>query len=291
VPNDIPRTLKVLWGLEERRTRGPQPALSLERIVAAAIEIADRDGLPALSMARLAERLGSAPMSLYRHVAGKDELLVFMQDAAPGEPPELPAGWRAGLDAWARALQAVYYRHPWILQASAGRPPLEPGQLAWLDRGLSAFDGTPLSSRERLQAVMATLYYVRGEAQIFAVLLAGDSDMSDVPGGASRSVEPVESAGSDPGRPSDSPGSAGSGGRSVGSDDSGGSSGSGDFAAPIAADGYGEIISALVTADRFPALAAVIADGLFKPDAEDVTFDAGLARLLDGIELLVSTHG
>jgi AcrR family transcriptional regulator len=321
VPNDIPRTLKVLWGLEERRTRGPQPALSLERIVAAAIEIADRDGLPALSMARLAERLGSAPMSLYRHVAGKDELLVFMQDAAPGEPPELPAGWRAGLDAWARALQAVYYRHPWILQASAGRPPLEPGQLAWLDRGLSAFDGTPLSSRERLQAVMATLYYVRGEAQIFAVLLAGDSDMSDVPGGASRSLGPVESAGSDPGRPSDSPGSAGSsvrsagsdnsarrsagsdgssersagsagsGGRSVGSDDSGGSSGSGGFAAPVAADGYGEIISALVTADRFPALAAVIADGLFKPDAEDVTFDAGLARLLDGIELLVSTHG
>jgi AcrR family transcriptional regulator len=291
VPNDIPRTLKVLWGLEERRTRGPQPALSLERIVAAAIEIADRDGLPALSMARLAERLGSAPMSLYRHVAGKDELLVFMQDAAPGEPPELPAGWRAGLDAWARALQAVYYRHPWILQASAGRPPLEPGQLAWLDRGLSAFDGTPLSSRERLQAVMATLYYVRGEAQIFAVLLAGDSDMSDVPGGASRSVGPVESAGSGPGRPSDSPGSAGSGGRSVGSDDSGASNGSGGFAAPVAADGYGEIISALVTADRFPALAAVIADGLFKPDAEDVTFDAGLARLLDGIELLVSTHG
>jgi AcrR family transcriptional regulator len=291
VPNDIPRTLKVLWGLEERRTRGPQPALSLERIVAAAIEIADRDGLPALSMARLAERLGSAPMSLYRHVAGKDELLVFMQDAAPGEPPELPAGWRAGLDAWARALQAVYYRHPWILQASAGRPPLEPGQLAWLDRGLSAFDGTPLSSRERLQAVMATLYYVRGEAQIFAVLLSGDSDMSDVPGGASRSVGPVESAGSDPGRPSDSTGSAGSGGRSVGSDGSGASNGSGGFAAPVAADGYGEIISALVTADRFPALAAVIADGLFKPDAEDVTFDAGLARLLDGIELLVSTHG
>jgi AcrR family transcriptional regulator len=246
VPNDIPRTLKVLWGLEERRTRGPQPALSLERIVAAAIEIADRDGLPALSMARLAERLGSAPMSLYRHVADKDELLVFMQDAAPGEPPELPAGWRAGLDTWARALQAVYYRHPWILQASAGRPPLEPGQLAWLDRGLSAFDGTSLTSRERFQAVMATLYYVRGEAQIFAVLLAGGSG---VPGDATRSA---------------------------------GSEGS--------ADGFGEIISALVTADRFPALAAVIADGLFKVETEDGAFDAGLARLLDGIELLMSTR-
>ncbi|GGN03837.1 AcrR family transcriptional regulator [Actinoplanes campanulatus] len=233
MPMEIPRTLKVLWGLEERRNRGPQPALTLDRIVATAIEIADRDGLAALSMARLAERLGSAPMSLYRHVASKDELLVFMQDAAPGEPPMLPPGWRAGLGAWARGLKAVFHRHPWILQVSAGRPPLEPGQIAWLDRGLSAFDGTPLTSRERFQAVMATLYYVRGEAQIFALLLTGEADVAD--------------------------------------------------------DAYGALIGSLVTADRFPALAAAIADGLFAPEVEDVTFETGLSRLFDGIELLVST--
>lgn len=235
MPNELPRTLKVLWGREPRRTRGPQPALSLDRIVATAIEIADRDGLAALSMARLAERLGCAPMSLYRHVAGKDELLVFMQDAAPGEPPRLPDGWRAGLATWARALREVYFRHPWVLQASAGRPPMEPGQLAWLDCGLSAFDGTGLTSRERLQILMATLYLVRGEAQISAVLLSGASDLSDW-GGA-----------------------------------------------------YGELMADLVTPERFPSLAIAVADGVFAPDADDPGIEVGLARLFDGVELLLST--
>ncbi|MGX6604239.1 TetR/AcrR family transcriptional regulator [Micromonosporaceae bacterium Da 78-11] len=174
---EIPRTLQVLWGAGSRTNRGPRPALDLDRIVTSAIEIADRDGLATLSMARLAERLGSAPMSLYRHVANKDELLVFMQDAAPGPPPELPDGWRTGLAVWARALRAVYYAHPWILQVTAGRPPLEPGQLAWLDRGLSAFAGTTLGVRQRYDAVMTVLHFVRGEAQVAAVLLTGPSDL------------------------------------------------------------------------------------------------------------------
>ncbi|AEV82612.1 Tetracycline repressor protein class A [Actinoplanes sp. SE50] len=231
--SELPRTLKVLWGVAERPTRGPQPALSLDRIVAAAIGIADRDGLAALSMARLAERLGCAPMSLYRHVANKDELLVFMQDAAPGEPPRLPPGWRDGLAAWARALRAVLAAHPWILQATAGRPPLEPGQLAWLDRGLSAFAGTPLSHRLRGEMVMAALYLARGEAQISAVLLSGVPD--------------------------------------------------------VVAD-YGALLARFVTAERFPALAEAVADGAFAEAAgPDESFEIGLARLLDGIELLMST--
>jgi AcrR family transcriptional regulator len=171
VSDQIPRTLQVLWGEQPRR--GPRQALSLDRIVSAGIAIADADGIAGLSMARLAERLGSAPMSLYRHVSNKDELLTFMMDAAPGDPPVLPAGWRDGLETWARALRDVYYAHPWILQVTAGRPPLDPGQLAWLDRGLSALGGTPLSHGDRFEAVMTVLHYVRGEAQIMAVLLKG----------------------------------------------------------------------------------------------------------------------
>ncbi|HEV8174367.1 MAG TPA: TetR/AcrR family transcriptional regulator [Actinoplanes sp.] len=170
----IPRTLRVLWGEETRRTRGPHQALSLDRIVDAGIAIADAEGIASLSMARLAERLGSAPMSLYRHVSSKDELLIFMTDAAPGPPPELPAGdWRARFEAWARALRAVYYAHPWILQVTTGRPPLEPGQLGWLDRGLSSLDGTDLSHADRFETVMTVLNYVRGEAQITTILLKG----------------------------------------------------------------------------------------------------------------------
>lgn len=170
---EIPRTLRVLWEADRGARR---PGLSLDRIVAAAIALADRDGLAALSMARLAQELGSAPMSLYRHVANKDELLVFMQDAAPGPPPELPPGWRAGLTAWAWALRGIYTAHPWILQVAPGRPPLEPGQLAWLDRALGALSGTRLTPAERLDAVMTVLHLVRGEASVAAVLLGGEPE-------------------------------------------------------------------------------------------------------------------
>jgi AcrR family transcriptional regulator len=187
VSTEIPRTLQVLWGAESRNPRGVQPVLSLGRIVAAAIAIADRDGLAALSMSRLAQDLGSAPMSLYRHVANKDELLVFMQDAAPGPPPELPPGWRAGLEVWGRALRGVYYAHPWILRVTAGRPPLEPGQLAWLDRGLSALEGTHLGVHQRYDTVMTVLNYVRGEAHIAAILLGGPS--GDAAGAAQGAAE------------------------------------------------------------------------------------------------------
>jgi AcrR family transcriptional regulator len=172
VTTEIPRTLRVLWG-DQQRPGGP--GLSRERIVAAGIALADADGIAALSMARLAERLGSAPMSLYRHVANKDELLAFMCDAAPGPPPELPTttGWRPALELWAHALRGVFYAHPWMLQVTAGRPPLDPGQLAWLDRGLSALDNAGLSHRDRFEVLMTVLNYVRGEAQIGAELLRG----------------------------------------------------------------------------------------------------------------------
>jgi AcrR family transcriptional regulator len=165
---EIPRSLELLWKGTQARRRGPRPELSRDRIVASAIEIADAEGLAGLSMARLAERLGCAPMSLYRHVANKDELQVFMMDTAPGQPPAVGAasGWRKNLEGWARALRAVYYRHPWILQIAAGRPPLEPGQLAWLESGLRGLRKTRLRPAEKLSVILLLLNYVRGEAQI-----------------------------------------------------------------------------------------------------------------------------
>ena len=69
-----PTTLDLLWGTAQRPRRGPKPSLTLERIVAEAIEHADAEGLASLSMQRLAERLGCAKMALYRYVPGKAEL-------------------------------------------------------------------------------------------------------------------------------------------------------------------------------------------------------------------------
>jgi AcrR family transcriptional regulator len=166
--DDLPRALQVLWGRSTARRRGNQ-TLNLERIVAAAIELADEEGIAALSMARLAGRLGSAPMSLYRHVSSKDELQTFMIEQAVGEPPFARIAnvdWRTGLAHWARRLHGVYLRHPWILQVTTSAPPLEPGQLSWLECGLQALSDTGLSPRDRLDTALLLVYYTRGEAQL-----------------------------------------------------------------------------------------------------------------------------
>ena len=107
-------------------------------------------------------------MSLYRHVANKDELVVFMLSAAPSATTA-PSDGRIGIDAladWADGLWEVYHRHPWILQASSAGPPADPGQLSWLEAGLSALADTRLSERDKFGAVMAVLHFARGAAAL-----------------------------------------------------------------------------------------------------------------------------
>lgn len=162
----LPRVLRLLWQPDQapRRSRG----LTREAIVAAAVELADSDGLAALSMARLAERLGCGTMSLYRHVANKDELVTLMLATGPGSPPLPPDGtdWRGALRNWAHELWGVYHRHPWILQAASAGLPADPGQLGWFDAGLAALSGTALTEREKVTAVIAVLIFTRGSAAL-----------------------------------------------------------------------------------------------------------------------------
>lgn len=169
---ELPASLQRLWRGTAPGKGGP--ALSLERIVQAAVELADAEGLAGLSMAHLAERLGSAPMSLYRHIASKDELYDFMVDAAATERPAraISDDWRVALTDWAIDLIEVYRRHPWILGLPVTRPPLEPGQLDWLERGLQAQRSTALSDRERIVVVLTLLQYARGHAALVVALEA-----------------------------------------------------------------------------------------------------------------------
>ncbi|MEV0729846.1 TetR/AcrR family transcriptional regulator [Polymorphospora sp. NPDC050346] len=166
---ELPPTLELLWGRRERPRRGPKPGLSLERIVAAAVEIADREGLAAVSMSRVAEEVGFTTMSLYRYVASKDELLALMAETAMGSPPEPPPaeqGWRAGLAGWARALMAGYERHPWFLQVPISGPPLGPVQLSWLESGLQILAPTRVEDYERVAVMQLLSGFVRNEAQL-----------------------------------------------------------------------------------------------------------------------------
>jgi AcrR family transcriptional regulator len=152
----VPASLLAAWGRHDRPARGPRPGLSLTRIVDAAVEIAASDGLGAVSMNRVAAELGTAPMSLYRYVAAKDELLELMFDVGVGPPPDLTdtLGWRAGLAAWAQAVRAGLRRSPWIVHIRLHGPPITPNQIGWLEAALRCLRDTGLEEGEKLASVL-----------------------------------------------------------------------------------------------------------------------------------------
>ena len=169
----LPAAIEQLWGLRgPARRGGPKPALSLERIVGAAVELADTGGLAALSMSRLAEKLGFTTMSLYRYVASKDDLLVLALDAAIGPAPaEVPGDWRAQCAHWARTLRDGYLRHQWMVEMPVSGLPAGPYQLAWFDRGLTALAGTELAEGEKASSVLLLATYVRTQTQLMLDLM------------------------------------------------------------------------------------------------------------------------
>jgi AcrR family transcriptional regulator len=164
---DPARSLPLLWRDQRRPTRGPRPGLTVDRIVAAAIELADAEGLGALSMRRVADRLGVGTMSLYTYVPGKAELLDVMLDTVLAEVarPDGAGGWRAGLERRAREDWALFHRHPWMLQISPARALLGPNETELFEASLSAVAGTGLSGSEMVLAVSLVGEYTRGAAQ------------------------------------------------------------------------------------------------------------------------------
>jgi AcrR family transcriptional regulator len=154
--------------------RRPAPAPSAEQeltrqaVVRTAIALADAEGMAELSMRRIAAALGVATMSLYRHVRGKDDLVLHMIDAAIGEEPfpaDPPEGWRARLDLAARLQWRGFRRHPWLAPVmSVTRPQLAPNALRHTEWNLRALEGTGLGSGDRMYVNVLLFAYVRGIA-------------------------------------------------------------------------------------------------------------------------------
>jgi AcrR family transcriptional regulator len=237
----LPGSVAAAWGVRERPHKGPKPALSLARIVDAAVRVADAEGLDAVSMGRVAAELGAAPMSLYRHLSAKEELLELMVDAAWGDPPAAPAAgeeWRAGLARWAWAMHVAARRHPWVVRIALNSLPIMPHQVAWFENALACMGGTGLTESRKGSVILLLAGYVRNiaatEADIGAAVLASGLDMS----------------------------------------------------AWMAA--YAGILRQLADPQRFPALRAFIAAGVFDAaDDPDDEFAFGLDRILDGIATLI----
>ncbi|MEO6085956.1 MAG: TetR/AcrR family transcriptional regulator C-terminal domain-containing protein [Umezawaea sp.] len=156
----------------EPRRRAP----GVDQFVAAALAVADAEGLAAVSMRRVAADLGSGTASLYRYITNRDELLDLMVDAAQGEDPlpESTEDWRTDIGAVARGLRATMLRHPWLAGELAGRPSVGPNSLRRSESALRAAVALTPDITMASQALGAVRAYVLGS--VAAQLAAGHAE-------------------------------------------------------------------------------------------------------------------
>ncbi|RIQ13298.1 TetR/AcrR family transcriptional regulator [Jiangella rhizosphaerae] len=167
-PSDPTRLISLLWEPSDRPGRS---GLSKQAVVENAIAIADAEGLGALTMRRVADRLGVGAMTLYTHVPGKPELVELMLDAVAGEAyadgalPGAQGDWRAGMRHVAERNWGHHLRHPWTVEVVPGRPVLGPGVSAKYEVELAPLDGIGLSDLEMDQVLCGVLALVESTAR------------------------------------------------------------------------------------------------------------------------------
>ncbi|MFF0866767.1 TetR/AcrR family transcriptional regulator [Nonomuraea sp. NPDC003560] len=245
VAGDPDQGVELLWRDAERE---PRPGLSLGRIVRAAVELADAEGLEGLSMRKVADRLGFTTMSLYRHVPGRDQLVDLMRDEVLGEAlvttsdaapdtsldagPDADGGWRGRLEEAARRAWELRMRHPWLAEVRGSRHLPGPNAVAHYDHMLGALTGTALRPSEVVAVVGLLGRFVDAEA-----LLLAETRREERRSGVSEQ------------------------------------------------EWWGARDSLYERLDRFPALSRLWETGGWDDPEDSFTF--GLRRLLDGVEVLI----
>lgn len=162
---DLQAVIDLLWkGIEQPR-RGPRHRLTVGRIVEAATAAAEAEGLDALSMRKVAARLGVGAATLYTYVPDRAAVLALMVDTMIGQAPlphTRPGAWRQKVEAWCRDDARSYRARPWLVDLMTLNLPTGPNAFAWMDSALRVFEGTGLSSYEALAVVEAVDGYVQG---------------------------------------------------------------------------------------------------------------------------------
>ena len=172
----LPPGLDRLWSSEEP-SKGRRGGLNLDKVVTAAVELADAEGLDAVSMARVAKALGFTTMSLYRHVRSKEELLVLMLDRVMVMPPVAPyASWREGLAGWAWDLLRMVREHPWVHYVRISPPPATPSSVTLMERGLAPLSDTGLPEQDKAHLILMINGFVFWTARIETELAPGTGD-------------------------------------------------------------------------------------------------------------------
>ncbi|GAA1748627.1 TetR/AcrR family transcriptional regulator [Agromyces humatus] len=185
---ELPRGVALAWGVAANPQRGPKRELSIERIVDAAMEIADAEGLAAVSMSRVAASLGFTTMSLYRYVTSKDDLILLMQEGTL-EPPipddAVERTWRDGITAWVLAVRGAYRAHPWLVDIPISGAPITPNNLLLVDWFLREVRDLPLTDGEKMSALLLVTSYARAtsaQERDLRAAAAAAADPADVTG-------------------------------------------------------------------------------------------------------------
>jgi AcrR family transcriptional regulator len=248
------RRSELLWESEARPSRGPKRALTSGDVVQAAIGLADREGLAALTMQAVAQEVGFTAMALYRYFPSKEALIDAIVDAAMGTPPRRTGAkgdWRKEVSRWAHAKRAMLIARPWLAELPFVAAPHGPNFLSWLEGAVDALSGTGLGANDVFDMLHVLDGYVRGGSDTsISLAKARARGMTDEEWGASVAVDLARAIG-DPRFP---------------------------------------VLSALLTEQGQVRSAALTAgDGLM--DALDEGFDLGLQRVMDGIESYIASRG
>jgi AcrR family transcriptional regulator len=239
---DLRRRSQLLWEDRSRPTRGPKPALTPDDVVQAAIEIADEEGLAALTMQAVSAKLGFTTMAVYRYFPNKEALFDAIVDAGLGLPPQPPdqrGDWRAELTQWAHAKRAMLIARPWLAELPFVAAPHGPNWLAWLEAVVDSLSVTSLNEADKGQMLSILDGYTRG---------ASDTSIS-LARARARGISEQE------------------------------------WAAAVGAD-----LGRAIGDPRFPKFAALItAPSVGRPRTLEESFDFGLQRVLDGIELYINS--
>ncbi|MFE9859344.1 TetR/AcrR family transcriptional regulator [Streptomyces sp. NPDC005780] len=150
-----PAVPEVIWARPERAGRGPKPAFSRADIAAAAVRIADVEGLDAVSMRKVAAELGCGTMSLYNYVPRKEDLYELMLDAVSAgyDLPDPSGDWRADLLALAHQARGMMHRHTWVPRLMSPVYGFSPNALRYLEYALSCLDGVDARFGEKMELI------------------------------------------------------------------------------------------------------------------------------------------